>query len=95
MLTRRHIRYHAPLVDSTAIGFTIPSCKLLERFPPQARTRLRDAGFAGHFDGRAGPQKPLNALKKATQYLAVGRLHVQRQCNHVVDHHVSRQTPFV
>src|SRR3990170_2784427 len=68
--------------------------QLLDRLPPQARTRLRDTRFAGYLDYRSRSRKPLYPLQKATQDLAVRRVHVQRQCNHVIDYHVGRKIPL-
>ena len=65
--------------------------QLTHRFPSEPRARLRNARLARHLDGRRRIEKPLHALQQATQHFAIGRMHIQRQRNHVIDHHVRRQ----
>ena len=43
---------------------------------------------------RSGPRSHCTPFEQTTQHLPVGRLHVQRQGDHVVDHHVGRQVPL-
>ncbi len=65
--------------------------QLLQRFPPQAPTGLRDARVAGDLERDRRVQQPLHAFEQTTQHFAVGRLHVQPQGDGIVDHHMGRQ----
>ena len=65
--------------------------ELLERLPAQPRAGLRDPRVARHRQRLARSPQPLQPFQQAAQHLAVGDLHVERQGNHVVDHHVSWQ----
>jgi len=69
--------YQAPLVDSTAIGFTSSSCSCRIGFRSKPGTSLRDPRFSSHLHACSGSREPLNGFQEAAQYLAVGRLHVR------------------
>jgi len=66
----------------------------LLRAPLQSGTGLGDPRLPGHLDLQGGTQQPLDAFQQATQHFSIGAVHVQRQGNHVVDHHVCRQLPL-
>src|ERR1019366_10514702 len=90
-LTRRQVRYHAPRVLRTATGLTNSSCNCRRGFPAKPCTSLRDARFARNPNTNRWVAKPLDCFQQATQYLAIGRLHVQRQSDDVIDNHLRRQ----
>jgi len=64
--------------------------QLTQGFPSKPRTGLRDAGLPRHLDLH-GRVKPLACPPTSTEAPPIGRLHVQRQSNYVIDHHVSRK----
>ena len=66
----------------------------LQRFGPQARPGLRDTRPAHHPGACRRVAQPLQAFQQAAQDLAVRRLHVERQSDHVIDHHVRGQVPL-
>ena len=62
------------------------------RLPSEPRAGLRDAGSARHLDGLRWTEQPLDAFQQASQNLARRTLlHVQRQSDDVIHHHMRRQ----
>ena len=65
--------------------------QLLQRFPAQPRAGLRYARLARHLDLHRRAHQPLHPLQQAAQHLAIRKLHVKRQRDHVVDHKMGWQ----
>src|SRR6202163_772732 len=65
--------------------------QLTHRFPTEPRAGLRNTRLARHFDGRRRVEKPLHTLEQAAQHLAIRRMHIERQRDHIINHHMSRQ----
>lgn len=57
----------------------------------EPRAGLADGGLACDLDRNGGIAQPLQAFHKAAQHLPAGRVHVERQRNDVIDHHMRRQ----
>src|SRR5947208_2868342 len=60
-------------------------------FRAQTGARLRNAALAGGPHGFLGLGQPLDAFQQAAQHFPIGRLHVQRQRDHVVHHQMRWQ----
>ena len=61
------------------------------RFGPQPAARLRDRRFARDLDRGRRIEQPLHSFQQASQDFTRGRVHVERQGDHVVDHHMGRK----
>ena len=61
------------------------------RLPSQPRARLRNARLARHLDRHRRIEQPLDALQQTAKHLAIRRVHIQSQRDHVVDHDMSRK----
>src|SRR6266700_4324889 len=62
--------------------------QLLHRLPAQPRAGLRDARLARHTYPGRWIVKPLHSFQQTAQYLAIGRLHIKSQSDHIVNHHL-------
>ena len=65
--------------------------QLPHRLPTQPRAGLRDPRLARHPHSRRWIAKPLHPFQQTAQYLAIGRLHIQSQSDHIVDNHRRRK----
>ena len=60
----------------------------------QSRACLGNPRLAGYFHRRSRHLQPAQSLQQTTQHLAIRDLHVERQRDHVIYHHVRRQIPL-
>jgi hypothetical protein len=65
-----------------------------QRLGAQPASCLRNTRSTRNLDSIAWAEQPSDSFQKAPQNLLVGRLHVKRQSDHIIDNHMSGKVPL-
>ena len=76
----------APRASSPKRSVQLPAHTAAARVPRPNVIELAKCRSAGGPHGFLGLSQPLDAFEQAAQHFPIGRLHVQRQRDHVVHH---------